>query len=90
MSTLEYTIYGIRRGWRTSRTFIFAGAFAAALVAGVFSDFSLESSNKTVPLVLFGFWTVVFGTKAHRWLMSDPLAKDAARGRMELELGLYR
>ncbi len=88
MSTFEYTIYGIRRGWRTSRTFIFAGAFAAALVAGVFSDFSTDSSNKSIPLLLFGFWTVVFGTKAHRWLQADPLGKDTTRGRMELELGL--
>jgi diguanylate cyclase (GGDEF)-like protein len=88
VSTFEYTIYGIRRGWRTSRTFIFAGAFAAALVAGIFSNFSLDSTNKAIPLVLFGFWTLVFGTKAHRWLLADPLGKDATRGRMELELGL--
>jgi two-component system, cell cycle response regulator len=86
VSALEYTIYSIRRGWRVTWTFVFAGAFAAAIVGGAFSDVGADGARKAVALVLFGVWAAVFGGKAHRRFTA--IQKNAATGwRADLELG---
>ena len=86
MSALEYTIYSIRRGWRVTGTFIFAGAFAAAIVGGAFSSVGTDGARKAVALVLFGAWAAVFGAKAHRRFTA--IQKSASTGwRADLELG---
>lgn len=86
MTTLEHTIHGIRRGWRVTRTFLFAGAFAAAVVCGVFTGLDEGPGRRAVALVLFGLWALVFGVGAHRRFFS---ARDGAlEGRTDLELGL--
>ncbi len=61
MSTLEYTVYNIRRGWRACQTFLFAGAFAAAVVGRVFSGVASGPTFKMLPVSLFAIWAVVFG-----------------------------
>lgn len=86
MSTLEYTIYEIRRSWQVSRTFIFAGAFAAAIVVGLFDNLVGGEGHKIAAIVLFGMWAAVFGFRARRHFFGN--TKPAAAGRVELELGL--
>ncbi|MDJ0766133.1 MAG: sensor domain-containing diguanylate cyclase [Myxococcota bacterium] len=88
MSTFELTIYGIRRGWRLSRTFLFAGAFAAAFVGGVFHNGFVNPSNRTLSLLLFALWTVVFGIKAHQRFRPVKTSELAVNRRLDLELGL--
>ncbi len=88
MSTLEYTVHNIRRGWRFTRTFIFAGAFAAAFVGGAFTNFFAEQAERTLPMILFGLWAVVFGVKAHGRFLTENGARGANRARTDLELGL--
>lgn len=89
MSTLEYTIYGIMEGlkrcWVLSRTFLFAGAFAAALVCGLFSD--LRTSNLMFPaIVAFCLWFFVFTVNIYtKWYKPRADQENASRG--ELELG---
>jgi two-component system, cell cycle response regulator len=87
VATLEHTIYGIRRGWRTSRTFLFAGAFAAAVVGGVFSGAADQPRRLAAALILLGLWALVFGLRARRRFGSPPECETAA-GKGELELGL--
>ncbi|MCP4675669.1 MAG: diguanylate cyclase [Deltaproteobacteria bacterium] len=88
MSTLEYTVHNIRRGFRVSWTFIFAGAFAAAFVGGAFTSFQSVSPIGVLPIALFGLWAVVFGIKAHRRFTSDVVLHATSRSRVDLELGL--
>jgi len=88
MSTLEYTIYGLRRGWRVTRTFLFAGAFAAAVVAGVFTDIGGHPTRKIAALVLFGLWAVAFGVKAHGRFFSERRKANPTSARIDLELGM--
>lgn len=88
MSTLEYTIYGLRRGWNVTKTFLFSGAFAAAVVGGVFSDFDAQPGRRIVALALFGMWAIVFGLRAHRKFFSRSARAIPAQGRVDLELGM--
>jgi diguanylate cyclase (GGDEF)-like protein len=88
MSTLEYTILSIRQGWRLSRTFIFAGAFAAAFVGGVFSNVLKQPASRTLPLILLGLWGVVFAVKAHQRFFSVEDSHKARKNRLDLEIGL--
>jgi diguanylate cyclase (GGDEF)-like protein len=87
MSTLEYTIYGIRRGWRVTRSFIFAGAFAAAVAGGVFSDLADQLLRKAMAIALFAAWAVIVSVKLHR-RFSSSTSSEARSGRSELELGI--
>ena len=87
MSVLEYAVYGARRGWQMSRTFLFAGAFAAAVVGGLFSGVGSSLAHKTAVLAMFGLWAVVFGVKAHRRFTRDE-PRPSATGRADLEIGL--
>jgi diguanylate cyclase (GGDEF)-like protein len=87
LTTLEYTIHGIRRGWRVTRTFLFAGAFAAAVVCGVFTGLDTGAGQRVAALVLFGLWAAVFGVGAHRRFTAERGAAETA-GRVDLELGL--
>ncbi len=87
LSTLEHTIYGIRRGWRITGTFLFSGAFAAAVVAGLFADMS-RSSLKIPAIFAIGLWALVFGLKVHRYLRSGKSKTHAITGREELEIGM--
>ena len=87
MSTLEYTIYGIRRGWRFSRSFLFAGAFAAAVVGGVFTDLTGDAGDKIIAIGLFAVWAIAFGVQARRRFALESEAR-AIGGRRDLELGL--
>jgi two-component system, cell cycle response regulator len=87
VTVLEYTVYGIRRGWRVTWTFAFAGAFAAAVVAGLFSDVAGGGVRKIAAICLFGLWAAAFGVKVHRRLTA--VQRSAATGwRADLELGL--
>ena len=87
MSTLEYTIYGIRRGWRVTRGFIFAGAFAAAVAGGLFSGLADQLLRKVTAIALFATWAVIVAVKLHR-RFSSSTAPEAQSGRAELELGI--
>ncbi len=89
MSTLGYAIYGImeglKRSWVLSRTFLFAGAFAAALVCGLFSD--LHSSGLMFPaIVAFCLWLFVFTVNIYT-RCCRPRADQANASRGELEIG---
>ena len=88
MSTLEYTIWGLRRGWNVTKTFIFAGAFAAAIVGGVFTDFAAETGQRIAALVMFGLWALIFGLRAHRKFFAPAASALPAQGRVDLELGM--
>ncbi len=88
MSTLEYTVHSIRRGWRVTRTFVFTGAFAAAFVGGVFSDITAKGANRTLPIVLMALWTLVFGLKAHKRASINGEGRDRIQSRLDLEIGL--
>ncbi len=87
MTTLEYTIHGIRRGWRVTRTFLFAGAFAAAVVCGVFTGLDAGAGRRVAALVLFGVWAAIFGVGAHR-RFATARGSECQAGRGDLELGL--
>ncbi|MBN2802951.1 MAG: diguanylate cyclase, partial [Deltaproteobacteria bacterium] len=84
---LEYTIYGIKRGWVISRTFAFAGAFAALLVNGVFSLAPLGGSAQYIAMFMFLAWSVIFSFKLHARFFRSKLSESVAQ-RSELELGL--
>ncbi|MBN2341129.1 MAG: diguanylate cyclase [Deltaproteobacteria bacterium] len=86
MSTLEYTIYGIKRGFRLSRTFIFSGAFAAMLVNGVFAA-EMVGSHRVIAIVMCILWAVLFGLKAHSRFVV-PNQSDSLKNRDNFELGL--
>ncbi|MBN2718559.1 MAG: diguanylate cyclase [Deltaproteobacteria bacterium] len=86
MSTLEYTIYGIKRGLRLSRTFIFSGAFAALLVHGVFAR-ELVDANRIIVLSMFAMWTLLFGLKVKARFFSNNQS-ESLQNRMNFELGL--
>jgi len=87
MSTLEYTIYGIKKSWRISRTFVFSGAFAALIANGVFASVSASIHVRVIAGIMFFLWVVVFGTKAKSRFFDTALAENA-RDRVKLELGL--
>jgi diguanylate cyclase (GGDEF)-like protein len=87
VTVLEYTIHGIRRGWRVTRTFAFAGAFAAAVVGGLFTDVAAFGTRKIAAICLFGLWAVVFGVNVHRRFSA--VQRSAVKSwRADLELGL--
>lgn len=86
MSTLEYTIYGIKRGFRLSRTFIFSGAFAAMLVHGVFAQ-EMGETNRILIGTMFAIWALLFGLKAHARFLSSRLS-ESLKNRTNFELGL--
>jgi diguanylate cyclase (GGDEF)-like protein len=87
VSTFEYTIYGIRQGWRITRTFLFAGAFAAAVAGGLFSGTGGGALRKGAAIVLFAIWAAILGAKAHRRFARSQ-AVTAKTGRTDLELGI--
>ncbi|MCK9462497.1 MAG: GGDEF domain-containing protein [Proteobacteria bacterium] len=87
MTVLEYTIHGIRRGFRVTWSFVFAGAFAAAIVAGLFSDVATSGARKAAAICMFGVWAAAFGVNVHRRLAGS--GRTAATSwRADLELGL--
>ncbi len=90
MSTLGYAIFGIMEGlkrcWVLSRTFLFAGAFAAALVCGLFSDLR-TSGLMPAAIVAFCLWLFVFAANIYmNWY--KPGADQANTSRSELETGI--
>ncbi len=87
MSTLEFTVYSIRRGWRFSKTFVFAGAFAAAVVAGVFAGLASAPLASIWPPALLVAWSLMFASRI-RTRFFDPYAKPKTSRRAELEIGL--
>ncbi len=86
MSTLEYTIYGIKRGLRLSRTFIFSGAFAALLVHGVFAT-DLTGTNRLIVFSMFGIWVLLFGLKV-KTRFTAYIQSESVLNRVNFELGL--
>ncbi|MDD5308598.1 MAG: diguanylate cyclase [Deltaproteobacteria bacterium] len=87
MTTLEYTVFTIRRGARLTGAFLFAGAFAGLAVAGVFGRLAADPLLRFIPLALVGAWAVVFGMKARdRFAAGQPETRSTARA--DLELGL--
>lgn len=87
MSTLEYTVYSIRRGWRFSKTFIFAGVFAAAVVAGSFAGLLSEPLESLWPPALLVTWSLMFASRI-KTRFFDPYATSKTSRRAELEIGL--
>jgi two-component system cell cycle response regulator len=81
MSAME----GPKRFWVVSRTFLFAGVFAAALVYGLFSD--LGTSGLAFPAVAaFCLWLLVFTASVYaKWYKPRPNQKNTCRS--ELEIG---
>ncbi|MBN2525308.1 MAG: GGDEF domain-containing protein [Deltaproteobacteria bacterium] len=86
MSTLEYTIYGIKRGLRFSRTFIFSGAFAALLVNGIFAA-EFTGTHRTIVMAMFAVWTLLFGFKVYARFFT-PSQSESSLNRTSFELGL--
>ncbi len=86
MTTLEHTVYTIRRGWCSSRTFLFVGAFAAVMLKGGFDDLAESTAHKALQLALFGLWAVIFGLKARRRFNGTLRPSESSRA--DLELGL--
>ncbi len=88
MSTLEYTIYGIKRGWRISRTFVFSGAFAALVVNGIFTQAQTGGSAvRTIAVAMGALWALFLALKVRSRFFGTPPGAQAA-SRADLELGL--
>ncbi len=88
MSTLEHTVYRLRKGWHLSYVFIFTGAFAAIFAGGSFTRFWTDTTAKAAVVLMFGLWAIVFGVKAHRRFGQYKTAKPISHEREDLELGL--
>jgi two-component system cell cycle response regulator len=88
MSTLERTVLLLRKGWRLSSVYLFAGAYAAIFIHGSFANFWESSVRKIAIIILFGAWVVVFGVKAHRRFAGSRNTDRSVTERVDLELGL--
>jgi len=87
LTTLEATIYSLRRSWRGTRTFIFTGAFAALVICGFFAPVPQGLAHRIGIGAIFALWSLFFGVKAKERFTRQE--RSAVReGRDELELGL--
>jgi diguanylate cyclase (GGDEF)-like protein len=57
-------------------------------IGGPFTDFREDNANKSVILLLFVAWAVVFGVKVYRRFIGLKTTKQSVKDRYELELGL--
>ncbi|MCA9531704.1 MAG: diguanylate cyclase [Myxococcales bacterium] len=85
MPILAHRTWALRRALRASHGLLLAGAFAAALLAGVFSRVGGDALPLQAALGLG--WVLLFASRAI-WRARLP-AGHAEAGRLELELGLW-
>jgi diguanylate cyclase (GGDEF)-like protein len=88
MSTLEQTVFQLKKGWRASSVYLFAGAYAALFVTGSFAGFWQNTMSRIGVTCLFAAWAAVFGVRAHRRFAATRTTKQRHRERDDLELGL--
>jgi len=88
MSTVERTVFYLRKGWRISSVYLFAGAFAAIFVCAPFADFRESDASQIVTILLFGAWASVFGVQAYRRFAGIKNRKPSIREWDDLKLGL--
>ena len=88
MSTVERTVFYLRKGWRISSVYLFAGAFAAIFVCAPFADFRESGASQIVTILLFGAWASVFGVQAYRRFAGIKNRKPSIREWDDLKLGL--
>ncbi len=88
MSTLEQTVFQLKKGWRLSSVYLFAGAYAAVYVSGAFADFWNNDISKAAVICMFVAWTLVFGVRTHKRFSRSRTVKPKHREKDDLELGL--
>jgi two-component system cell cycle response regulator len=89
MSSLERTVFLLRKGWRISSIYLFIVAFAAIFVCAPFADFRERGASRIVITLLFGAWASVFGVQTYkRFAGIKKNRKPSIREWDDLKLGL--